>query len=115
MADIDQLLGSPGKVTDVLGGEELILEAFREMVKDELKRHIRESLDDNPELKQEVRDAVGRYFEAKVMQTLALLALGKAGAKVSLEALPEHLRGKVGQDLAKAIEQDLTAVLEKTL
>lgn len=115
MADLDNMLQQPAKLLDLVGGEELVIEAFRDLVKDELKRHVRETLDDNPELRKEVRDAVGRYFEAKVLQTVALLALAKAGAKVSLEALPEHLRGKVGKDLANAIEKDLTAVLEKSL
>lgn len=115
MADLEGVLSQPGKLLDMVGGEELIIETFRDLVKDELKRHIRETLDDNPELKQEVKDAVGRYFEAKVLETVALLAIAKAGAKVSLEALPEHLRGKVGKDLARAIEKDLTAVLERSL
>ncbi|MGH7319168.1 MAG: hypothetical protein ACRELA_06030, partial [Candidatus Rokuibacteriota bacterium] len=78
-------------------------------------RHIRETLDANPELRAEVKEAVGRYFEAKVLETLAVLALAKAGAKVSLEALPRHLRGQVGKDIAKVIERDLAAVLEKSL
>lgn len=115
MADLDGLLSQPSKLIDILDAEELVIEAFRDMVKDELKRHIRETLDENPELRAEVKDAVGRYFEAKVMQTMALLALGRAGTKVSLEALPENVRAQVGQDLASAIEKDLTAVLEKSL
>lgn len=115
MTDLDSLAANPSKLIDILDAEELIIEAFRDMVKDELKTHIRETLDDNPELRKEVKDAVGRYFEAKVMQTMALLALGRAGTKVSLEALPDHLKGQVGKDLADAIEKDLTAVLEKSL
>ena len=115
MADIDNLLAQPGKLLDLVGGEELVIEAFRDLVKDELKRHVRETLDANPELKSEVKAAVSRYFEAKVLETVALLALAKAGAKVSLEALPDNLRGRVGKDLAQAIEKDLTAVLERSL
>ncbi len=115
MTDLEEMLGQPGKLMDVIGGEELIMEAFRDLVKDELKRHVRETLDDNPELRDEVKQAVGRYFEAKVLQTLALLALAKAGTKISVAALPENLQGQVGKDLAQVLEKDLAAVLEKSL
>jgi len=115
MSDLDSLLEQPSELVDAVGGEELVIEAFREMVKDELKRHIRETLDENPELRDEVKDAVGRYFEAKVAQTLAMVALAKAGTKVSLASLPDQLQGQVGEDIAQTLEKDLARVLEESL
>ena len=115
MSELDTLFEQPAELVDAVGGEELVVEAFREMVKDELKRHIRETLDENPELRAEVKDAVGRYFEAKVAQTLAMVALAKAGTKVSLASLPENLQGQVGEDIAETLEHDLARILEESL
>ncbi len=115
MSDLNRLLDQPGELMDAIGGEELVVEAFRDMVKDELKRHVRETLDENPELRQEVKDAVGRYFEAKVAQTLAVVALAKAGTKVSLASLPENLQGQVGEDIADTLEKDVATLLERSL
>lgn len=115
MSELDTLFEQPAELVDAVGGEELVVEAFREMVKDELKRHIRETLDENPELREEVKDAVGRYFEAKVAQTLAMVALAKAGTKVSLASLPEELQGQVGEDIAQTLENDLARILEESL
>lgn len=115
MSDLDSLFEQPGKLVDAIGGEELVIEAFRDMVKDELKRHVRATLDENPELRKEVKDAVGRYFEAKVAQTLAMVALAKAGTKVSIASLPEELQGELGEDIAETLSKDLATVLEKSL
>jgi hypothetical protein len=115
MSELDNLFEQPGELIDAVGGEELVIEAFRDMVKDELKRHVRETLDENPELRAEVKDAIGRYFEAKVAQAFAMVALAKAGTKVSVASLPEELQGELGEDIAQTLEQDLATVLEKGL
>ncbi len=115
MSELGTFFEQPAELIDAVGGEELVIEAFREMVKDELKQHIRDTLDENPELRKEVKDAVGRYFEAKVSETLAMVALAKAGTKVSLASLPENLQGQVGEDIAETLEQDLARVLEQSL
>lgn len=115
MSNLDNLFEQPGKLVDAVGGEELVMEAFRDMVKDELKRHVRETLDENPELRKEVKDAVGRYFEAKVAQTLAMVAIAKAGTKVSIASLPEELQGELGEDIAETLQKDLATVLERSL
>jgi hypothetical protein len=93
------------KFPDLIGGEEIILEAAREMVKDELKEHIRKRLDDDPELKQEFKDAIGMYFEAKVKEMYANLKLAKASAKLGIDLMPEPLKNDFTRELEKEIGQ----------
>ena len=114
---IESLLNPTGKggVLELLGGEELVLDAFREIVKDELKNRVRRAIDGNPELREELQRAIGRYFEAKVLETFAALSLAKAGAKVGLEALPDALREKLERQVASSIERELASVLQKAL
>jgi hypothetical protein len=97
------------KFPDLIGGEEIILEAAREMIKDELKEHIRQRLDDDPELKQEFKDAIGMYFEAKVKEMYANLKLAKASAKLGIDLMPEPLK----KDFTRELEKELGSIVDK--
>ena len=39
------------QIKDLMSTEDLVIEAFRDLVKDELKLHIRNKVDSDPELK----------------------------------------------------------------
>ena len=39
------------QVQDLMSTEDLVIEAFRDLVKDELKAHIRQKVDEYPDLK----------------------------------------------------------------
>ena len=39
------------QVQELMSTEDLVIEAFRDLVKDELKAHIRNKVDEDPELK----------------------------------------------------------------
>jgi hypothetical protein len=97
------------KFPDLIGGEEIMLEVGRDMIKDELKEHIRKRLDDDPELKQEFKDAIGMYFEAKVKQMYANMKLAKASAKLGIEMMPEPLQ----QDFKRELEKEISTIVEK--
>ena len=43
------------QVKDMIQTEDLVLEAMRDLVKDELKNYIRSRIDDNPELKADIK------------------------------------------------------------
>ena len=43
------------QVKDLMSTEDLVIEAFRDLVKDELKAHVRNVIDADPELKAEVK------------------------------------------------------------
>ncbi len=96
---------------DVFGGEDLLIEAAHDLIREEIKKHIREKLDANPELKKEFKDAIGMYFEAKLKEAFANVKLVKAGAKLGLEMIPDNLKAT----MSKELEQEIGKLLEKTL
>ncbi len=98
-------------IGDYLGGEDLLLEVARELIKEEIKGRIRNVLKKNPALEQEIKDAVGMNFEAKVKEAYAGLKLAKSGAKLTLEMLPEHMK----KDLSKDIEKEVVQLLERAI
>lgn len=104
-----------GSVGDVLKAEDLVIESMRDLVREELKRKIREELERNPELRQELRDAVRMLFEAKVQEAYAGLKLAKASAKLGLEMLPPDLRQEIGREVMATFEKEMARLLEKTL
>jgi hypothetical protein len=81
-------------------------------VKEEVKRYIRDRLEERPALKEELKAGVAALLEAKVKEASALLLIAKSGAKLGVELVPAHLRQEVARELMDALERDLTTVLE---
>lgn len=96
---------------DVFGGEDLLIDAARDLIREEIKDYIRKRLDTNPEIKKEFKDAIGMYFEAKLMEAFANIKLVKAGAKLGLEMIPKKMKTR----MSKELEEELTKLLEKVL
>jgi hypothetical protein len=101
--------------TDLLGNEELIVEALRDLLKDEIKRKMREELDRNPELREELKDAVRLYFESKVNEAYASLKFVKASAKLGVQMMPSEMRDQLGKEIGSLLEKEVAALLEKAL
>jgi hypothetical protein len=97
------------KFPDIIGGEELIIEAGREMIKEELKERLREKLDNDPELKKEFKDAIGMYFEAKVKEAYANIKLAKASAKLGIDLMPTPLK----DDFTRELQKELGTIVDK--
>ena len=70
---------------------------------DSVKDRLREKLDNDPELKQEFKDAIGMYFEAKVKEMYANIKLAKASAKLGIDLMPEPLKDDFTRDLQKEL------------
>jgi len=104
-----------GTITDIMPHRDLVIEAVHDLVKDEIKKYIRQKLDEDPELKQEIKDAVNEYLTAKVSEVNATLRLAKAGAKLGLDLIPEHLRAEVTKDIARLLEKEIGDILEKSM
>jgi hypothetical protein len=94
--------------------EDLFMEAVRDLVKDEVKSYIRARLDANPDLKAEIRAAVKDLMEAKLQEAYAFVKLAKAGAKLGLELVPADMRAELTRELARIIEKEVGALLERT-
>ena len=58
------------QIKELLSTEDLVIEAFRDLVKDELKTHIRNKVDSDPELKSEIKDAVSIISNQKHVQSM---------------------------------------------
>ena len=101
--------------TELLGTEELVADAIRDLLKDEVKRHIMATLDADPALKEELRSALHAYLEAKAREMLAAARLAKSGVKLGVALMPPHLRDEVTKELRQIVEQELSKVFERSL
>jgi len=99
-------------ISDVLQAEGLVTEAMRELVKDEIKEYMRLKLNEDPELKKEVKDALNMYMEARARELIAAVKLTKAGAKLSFNMIPPHLREELKGELIKMFEKELNELLQ---
>ena len=93
--------------------EDLLVEALRDMIKDEIKKYVRQRLDENLELKREMKAAVGELVSAKMNETYALLKLTKCVAELGLTMIPNHMREKLGKDIASLLEKEVSQVIDK--
>ncbi|MGQ9587207.1 MAG: hypothetical protein ACUVT7_02335 [Thermoplasmata archaeon] len=97
----------------MLSSETLLVEAIEDLVKDEMKRTIRTRLDANPELREELKNAVEELMEAKVREAYAILKIGKCGAKIGIELVPPKLRKEIGQEIVSMFEKEVNKMLEQ--
>lgn len=114
MPSEDDLISSLLKGTkSMLSSETMLVEAVQDLVKDEIKRHIRQKLDASPELKEELKAAVEELLEAKVREAYALLKVTKVGAKLGIELVPPKLRKEIGQELVSMFEREVTKMFDQ--
>ena len=104
-----------GGFSDLMGNEQLVLDVFRDLLKDEIKRKMRDELDKNPELREELRAAVRLYFEAKVNEAYATLKFVKASAKLGVQMMPDQMRDQLGKEIGSLLEKEVAALLEKAM
>ncbi len=100
---------------DLLRPEELVREATRDIVKDEIRRHLEKTLKDDPKLTQDLRDAVRDLLEARAMEYAALVRVGTTTARLGLSALPPEVRRAVTKDLVDLISKELGQIVERSL
>ncbi|MFQ6012815.1 MAG: hypothetical protein ACE5LS_04145 [Thermoplasmata archaeon] len=109
----EEALGSLVKTTlGIVHTEDLLLEAVRELLRDEVKRYIRDRLEERPALKEELKRGVAALMEAKVREASALVLMAKAATKLGVELVPARLREEVAKELVDALERDIATVLE---
>ncbi|HXY46578.1 MAG TPA: hypothetical protein VEK13_01600 [Thermoplasmata archaeon] len=109
---IDVLLKS---TQDLLRPEELVREATRDLVKDEIRRHLEKTLKEDPKLQQELKDAVRDLLAARATEYAALLKVGAATARLGLSALPPEVRRALTQELVNLVSKELGQIAERSL
>jgi hypothetical protein len=102
-------------VTDVIDAEGLALEAARELIKDEIKRVIRAKLEENPALRDEIKEAISLYLESKARAAFAMVKLTKAGAKLGLELIPPALKQEMTREVVSIFQEEINSMLSKGL
>jgi hypothetical protein len=103
------------QVRELVSTEDLVLESIRDLVKDELKAYIRERIDQNEELKAELKEAVTYYFNAKARSLYAELKATRAAARLGVQLLPDDLQEEFSAALVTLFEDDLVNLLDRAL
>ncbi|MDG6225229.1 MAG: hypothetical protein QCI82_06920 [Candidatus Thermoplasmatota archaeon] len=96
---------------EIFGGEDLILEVARDMIKDEIKGKVKKTLNEDPDLKAEFKDALEMYYEAKIRQAIAAFKIAKASARLGVKMAPEDIQEQVH----KEIETEINRIIDDTL
>jgi adenosyl cobinamide kinase/adenosyl cobinamide phosphate guanylyltransferase len=107
--DIESLL----KSTLSVNTEEILLEAMRDLVKDEIKKYVRQKFEENPHLKAEAKRIIEDLVMAKMKETYAMMRLGKLTAEVGVTMVPDEMREEMERDIAGLLEKEVARVLEK--
>ena len=93
--------------------EDLLVEAMKDLVKDEIKKYVRQKLEENPRLKAEAKEVIKDLVESKMKETYALMRLGKVTAELGVSMVPEELRDQMEKDLADLLQREVSRVVEK--
>jgi hypothetical protein len=109
---IDVLMKS---TRDLLRPEELLREATRDIVKDEIRKHLEKTLHDEPALDEALRQAVHDLLTARAMEYAALVRVGTATARLGLAALPDEVRRALTKDLVDLLSKELGQIVERSL
>lgn len=115
MAERTQVEKALSETTDMIRAETLVFDAVRDLVRDEVKKYIVGKLDENPELKKEIKAAVQDLMEAKIREGYAMVKLAKAGAKLGLELVPDKMRDEFMRDFVLMFQKEIGEILDKTL
>jgi len=99
----------------VLHSEDLVVEAVQDLIKDEIKLQIRNRILEDPEVRKELKSAISLYIEYKIKELYAAMKLAKAGAKVSINLIPENMKDEVSGEFIKIFEHQINAIFEKSL
>jgi hypothetical protein len=109
---IDVLLKS---TRDLLRPEELVAEATRDIVKDEIRRHLEKTLREDPKLSQELKDAVRDLLAARATEYAALVRVGTLAARLGLSALPPEIRRSMTNEIVGLVSKELGQIVERSL
>lgn len=115
MAEDRSIIPLIKNVTEAIGAEDLAMEAARELIKDEIKRVIRSKLDEHPELRDEIKESINMYLEAKARQAFALVKLTKCGAKLGLELIPPGLKADLTREVVSIFQEEISQMIAKGL
>jgi hypothetical protein len=100
---------------DLLRPEQLVREATRDIVKDEIRQHLEKTLREDPKLEKDLRDAVRALLEARALEYAAVLKVGACAARLGLAAVPPNIRSAITKDVVDLISRELGQIVERSL
>ncbi len=109
---IDMLVKS---TRDLLRPEELVREATRDIVKDEIRRHLEKTLKEDPQLESDLKEAVRDLLAARATEYAALVRVGTATARLGLHALPPDVLRALTKNLVDLVSKELGQIVERSL
>ncbi|HJN55337.1 MAG TPA: hypothetical protein QF646_03000 [Candidatus Poseidoniales archaeon] len=114
---IERLIGGrlSQQLQEIISAEELVLDAFRDLIKDELKRRVHTAIENDETLREEVDEAMNYYFQAKARSMFAEIKASRAAARLGMAILPEETKNEASEALVGLFERELTNLLERAL
>jgi hypothetical protein len=100
---------------DLLRPEELVREATRDIVKEEIRRHLEKVLREDPKLAQDLKDSVRQLLEARATEYAALVRVGAATARLGLASLPPDVRRALMEDIVNLLSKEIGQIVERSL
>ncbi len=100
---------------DLLRPEELVREATRDIVKEEIRHHLEKILREDPKLAQDLKDAVKDLLEARAREYAAIVRVGAATARLGLSALPPDVRRALTEDIVNLLSKEIGHIVERSL
>jgi hypothetical protein len=100
---------------DLLRPEELVREATRDIVKDEIRKHLDKTLKEDPQLESDLREAVRDLLAARANEYAALVRVGTATARLGLHALPPEVRRALTKNVVDLLSKELGQIVERSL
>jgi len=91
--------------------EDLVAEAARDMLKDEIKRMVRKKMEDDPKLRAAMQEAIAELMEAKLRETYAMVKIGKCGLDLAVALVPAELKERIDRDIASMLESQLSSMV----
>ncbi|MGM0509645.1 MAG: hypothetical protein ACQESD_00760 [Thermoplasmatota archaeon] len=112
MPEIENTISRIQKTSqDLLNTENLMVDVIEEMIKDEIKKYIRERLDENEELKKQFKESVEMLMEAKAKEAFAYGMLAKSSADLGMELIPPKLKKEIKSKLSEIIEEKMEEIM----
>ncbi len=109
----DYLLSMLKEPIQAFQPEDLLMEAVRDMVKEEMKKRMRTALDSDPDLRAELKGAVSELLEARVREMYAMVKIAKCGAELGIRMVPKDLREKIEEDIAGILAKEAEQVMDR--
>jgi hypothetical protein len=100
---------------DLLRPEELVREATRDIVKEEIRHHLEKTLKEDPQLEADLHEAVRDLLQARAMEYAALVRVGTTTARLGLHALPPDVRRALTKNLVDLVSKELGQIVERSL